>query len=327
MPPFEKSDVLTTDIKEHVSMDEPTIAAPWKHEYIIQNIVFFLYCYIAGIYGVYMCFTTAKWWSVVYMFVVFVTGTIGIIAGAHRLWAHKAFKVKKPLEIFLMLCHCLAYQRTLVTWVRDHRLHHKYSDTDADPHNSSRGFFFSHIGWLLVKNHPEVEKRKGLVDMSDVYANPVLMYQKRNAKWLLPLISFGVPVGVHYILGESFSVCWHLNILRYMLDSNLTFLTNSLAHSWGYRPYDKTMVACQNFPLLLATMGDGFHNFHHAFPWDYRGAELGNGCINHVTKFIDFCASKGWAYDLKVASESVIRNRMKRTGDGTDLWGKKLVEF
>ncbi|PZC70800.1 hypothetical protein B5X24_HaOG214885 [Helicoverpa armigera] len=226
-----------------------------------------------------------------------------------------------------MLCHCLAYQRTLVTWVRDHRLHHKYSDTDADPHNSSRGFFFSHIGWLLVKNHPEVEKRKGLVDMSDVYANPVLMYQKRNAKWLLPLISFGVPVGIHYMLGESFSVCWHLNIVRYMLDSNLTFLTNSLAHSWGYRPYDKTMVACQNFPLLLATMGDGFHNFHHAFPWDYRGAELGNGCINHVTKFIDFCASKGWAYDLKVASEGVIRNRMKRTGDGTDLWGRKMVEF
>jgi len=64
-------------------------------------------------------------------------------------------------------------------WVRDHRLHHKYSDTDADPHNAQNGFFFSHVGWLLTKKHPQViEKGKG-IDMSDLDADPVVMFQKR----------------------------------------------------------------------------------------------------------------------------------------------------
>lgn len=64
-------------------------------------------------------------------------------------------------------------------WARDHRMHHKYSETDADPHNATRGFFFSHIGWLLVRKHPDLkEKGKGL-DMSDLLADPVLRFQKK----------------------------------------------------------------------------------------------------------------------------------------------------
>ncbi|KAJ8703784.1 hypothetical protein PYW07_013078 [Mythimna separata] len=251
---------------------------------------------------------------------------LGVTAGAHRLFAHKSFKATRPLQIFLMLCHSLAYQRTLVTWVRDHRLHHKYSDTDADPHNISRGFFFSHLGWLLVKNHPEMVKRRGMVDMSDVFGNEVVMFQKRHAQWLLPLFGIIIPTLIPWLLGDSFSNSWHLNIFRYMVTSNLTFLTNSLLHSWGYKPYDKNMSASQNLPLIMMTMGEGFHNYHHAFPWDYRTGELGNNSLNCITKVIDGLEKVGLAFDLKTASEGIVEDRKRRTGDGRDLWGRENKE-
>lgn len=112
-------------------------------------------------------------------FILFVLAEIGVTAGAHRLWAHRTYKAKLPLEILLMVMNSIAFQNTAIHWVRDHRLHHKYSDTDADPHNATRGFFYSHVGWLLVKKHSEVKKRGKDLDMSDVYNNPVLRFQKK----------------------------------------------------------------------------------------------------------------------------------------------------
>lgn len=104
---------------------------------------------------------------------------LGVTAGSHRLWAHKTYKANRPLELFLMLCHCMSGQNSVIFWVRDHRLHHKYSDTDADPYNPTRGFFFSHCGWIFVKKHPEVLKRGKTIDISDVEKNPILMFQKK----------------------------------------------------------------------------------------------------------------------------------------------------
>ncbi|XP_075989029.1 acyl-CoA Delta(11) desaturase-like [Anticarsia gemmatalis] len=251
---------------------------------------------------------------------------LGVTAGAHRYFCHKSFKATLPLQIALMLFHSLAYQRTLVTWIRDHRLHHKYTDTDADPHNISRGFFYSHLGWLLVDNHPELKRRKGLVDMKDVYGSSVVMFQKRHSRWLLPLTAFIVPTLTLWVIGETLSTSWYLNILRYIILSHITFLNNSLAHYYGYKPYDKAMSASQNLPLVLLSLGEGFHNFHHAFPWDYRTGEIAGDPINTITKFIDICGKCGLAFDMKEASEELVKARMKRTGDGSDLWGSVLVK-
>lgn len=106
-------------------------------------------------------------------------GELGVTAGAHRLWSHKSYKAKLPLQIILMVLNSIAFQNSAIDWIRNHRTHHKYSDTDADPHNASRGFFYSHIGWLLVKKHPETIRRGKTVDLSDIYNNPVLRFQKK----------------------------------------------------------------------------------------------------------------------------------------------------
>lgn len=106
-----------------------------------------------------------------------------------------------------------------------------------------------------------------------------------------------------------------------MITSNLTFASNSVTHLWGYKPYDRTISACQNFHFLYLTMGEGFHNFHHVFPWDYRTGEIIGDKINLITKFIELCGKLGLAYDMKEASEDMVKSRKLRTGDGSDLWG------
>ena len=70
-------------------------------------------------------------------------------------------------------------QNSILVWARDHRAHHKYSESDADPHNVNRGFFFAHIGWLLVRKHPDVIKKGKGLDLKDLYADPVVVYQYR----------------------------------------------------------------------------------------------------------------------------------------------------
>lgn len=90
---------------------------------------------------------------------VLTANLLGVTAGAHRLWSHRSYKATLPLRIFLMLCNTVAMQNSLYEWVRDHRGHHRFSETNADPHNAKRGAFFSHVGWLCLRKHPDVIQR------------------------------------------------------------------------------------------------------------------------------------------------------------------------
>jgi stearoyl-CoA desaturase (Delta-9 desaturase) len=112
-------------------------------------------------------------------FIFAVTGSWGVAGGAHRMWCHKSYKANTKLKVLLVFFQTIAVQNCVIEWVRDHRVHHKYSDTNADPHNASRGFFFSHIGWLMCKKHPDVRKYGSRIDMSDLEAEPLLKFQEK----------------------------------------------------------------------------------------------------------------------------------------------------
>ncbi len=98
-------------------------------------------------------------------------------------------------------------QNSIFEWVRDHRVHHKYTDTDADPHNSTRGFFFSHIGWLLVHKHPEVIAKGRALPLDDVRRDSVVMFQHRSALSRFPLCKR------LYLLDQLVHVCKNLMML------------------------------------------------------------------------------------------------------------------
>ncbi|XP_047357293.1 acyl-CoA Delta-9 desaturase-like isoform X2 [Vespa velutina] len=254
----------------------------YKWKIVWRNVIAFLYLHISALYGLYMCFTVAKLITVIYTFLIGFVAGFGVTAGAHRLWAHKSYKAKWPMRVILMICQTIAFQNHIYEWVRDHRVHHKFTDTDADPHNSQRGFFFSHIGWLMLKKHPDVIKKGATIDMSDIEKDPVVVWQR-----------------------------------RYTLSLNLTWLVNSAAHIWGTKPYDSSISPTDSYSVGIAAFGEGWHNYHHVFPWDYKAAELGNYKMNFTTAIIDGFAKLGWAYDLKTVPIEMIQKRATRTGDGS----------
>ncbi|CAG2168972.1 unnamed protein product, partial [Oppiella nova] len=146
---------------------------------------------------------------------------MGVTAGAHRLWAHRSYKATLPLRALLCFLNTMAVQNDLYDWCRDHRVHHKFSETDADPHNANRGFFFSHMGWLLCKKHPDVVTKGQTVDLNDLLADPVIRFQRKHYRILVVIIAIIIPALIPYLC--------------------CTWLVNSAAHMWGQKPYDLTI--------------------------------------------------------------------------------------
>ena len=104
--------------------------------------------------------------------------------------------------------------------------------------------------------------------------------------------------------------------MRYVIVLNITWTVNSIAHMWGNKPYDKHIKPAENMVITVGAMGEGFHNYHHTFPHDYRTSEF-KLKFNLTTAFINFFAWIGWAYDRKSVSKEAIRNKMMRSGDGS----------
>ncbi|XP_030767540.1 acyl-CoA desaturase-like [Sitophilus oryzae] len=293
--------------------DKPTSKIVWR------NVVIFSILHILSIYALFLLIVGyIKRSTMIYEYIYGTFTGLGITAGAHRLWSHRSYKAKLPLRIFLMLAQSAALQNNIYVWCRDHRVHHKFTETNADPHNASRGFFFSHIGWLLCRKHKDVIEKGKLIDMSDVLEDPVVQFQ---IKYYIPLIfimAFGLPTTiVWYISGETFWICSLLNLFRYVLSLNATWLVNSAAHIWGMRPYERSIKPAENIYVSIFAYGEGWHNYHHVFPWDYKTAELGNYGFNFTTAFLDLMEKIGQATDLKTVPKHMIRKKVYRSGDGS----------
>jgi len=318
----ETLDPLLPSMQKYDGYPKEVPGPEYKMKLVWRNIILFVYLHAASVYGAYLMVTSASWPTVAWAILLYHCSGLGITAGAHRLWAHRSYKANLPLRLLLVLFNTLAFENHVIEWARDHRVHHKYSETNADPHNAKRGFFFSHVGWLLCRKHPDViEKGKGL-DISDLENDPLLKFQKKYYLILMPIVCFLLPTVIPvYVWGETWTNAWFVAALfRYTFTLNMTWLVNSAAHMWGNRPYDKFINPSQNLSVAIGALGEGWHNYHHTFPWDYKTAELGNYRANFTTAFIDFMAKIGWAYDLKTVSQDMIKKRVQRTGDGTHIF-------
>ncbi|KAM5139948.1 acyl-CoA desaturase 1-like [Callospermophilus lateralis] len=288
-----------------------------KLEYVWRNIILMSLLHLGALYGITLV-PTCKFYTLLCAYVYYLISVLGITAGAHRLWSHRTYKARLPLRLFLIFADTMAFQNDVYEWARDHRTHHKFSETHADPHNSRRGFFFSHVGWLLVRKHPAVKEKGATLDLSDLKAEKLVMFQRRYYKPAVLLMCFILPTLVPWFCwGETFlhSLCV-ATFLRYAIVLNVTWLVNSAAHLYGYRPYDKNIDSRENILVSLGAVGEGFHNYHHSFPYDYSASEY-RWHINFTTFFIDCMAVLGLAYDRKKVSKAAVLARIKRTGDGS----------
>lgn len=283
------------------------------------NVVAIIVVHLVGLYGLIFWSLNMNWKTYIWGYILGLIGGFGVTAGAHRLWAHRAYKVKTPLKIILLICYSTAGQNTVYDWVRDHRVHHKFSETDADPHNAKRGFFFAHVGWLMQRKHPEVLEKGALIDMSDITSDPVLVFHTKYFTFFKLFFCFIIPVAVPCFVWKEelrYSIVG-MAFVRYVLNLNFTWLVNSAAHIWGNKPYDKRINPVENKTVAVLAMGEGWHNYHHVFPWDYKAAELGEYKLNLTTAFIDFFARIGWAYDLKTPSPELVKKISINHGDGS----------
>jgi len=238
-------------------------------------------------------------------FILWPVSAFGITAGAHRLWSHKSYSAHWILKLALMLCNSMANQGSIYHWARDHRVHHLHSDTAADPHDRHRGFFYAHVGWLLVRKPRAVIEAGRAVDTSDLQRDGIVMLQKRLDPWWNFLWAFAVPSLASWYLWND--TLWNgflfPGVLRYVFLLHCTWAVNSVVHSDLFgnpSPYDEDSPPSESRLVSFLAMGEGWHSWHHAFPFDYAAAELGSLEQYNPTKMLlDLCALLGLVHNRK----------------------------
>ena len=188
----------------------------------------------------------------VFLFLYWLTGCIGITLCFHRLLTHRSFKTPLWLEYSMIVIGALALQGPPSQWVGDHRMHHKNSDHDQDPHTPNHGFNWAHIFWLFFEN------KSNLFAARDLMKNPFHRFLNRWF-WIfqLPLI------GLLYYLGGFSWVVWGVGV-RTAFVYHITWFINSASHTWGYQTYRTDDRSTNLWWLALISVGEGWHNNHHA---------------------------------------------------------------
>lgn len=258
----------------------------------------------------------------IFFLLMYLCSGLGVTAGGHRFWSHKSYKARLPFQIVLMIFNCISMQNNIIEWCRDHRVHHKYTETNADPHNARRGFFFAHMGWLMMKKHPDVLIKGKNIDMSDLYADPVVMFQRRHYHKLVLIFSVVLPTVIPWLCwGEDLIGSYFIFFLaRYISTLHSTWFVNSAAHLWGDQRYDRTINPRDNRFVCIASIGEGWHNYHHTFPYDYSTSEWGPR-LNMTTIILDIMAGIGLVYDRKQVSQQAIDRVRRRVGDLSNIHG------
>lgn len=262
------------------------------------------------------------WKSWVAFSVLYYLSGVGITAGAHRLWAHRSYKASFIVRVYLMICNSMANQGSILHWARDHRVHHKYAETDHDPHDATRVFFYAHVGWLLLKKSDKVKEAGKKLDFQDLYDDPVVMFQHKLDPLIEPFFCFAVPtlIGTHFCDQGAWSSFLFLGVARYCCVLNSTWLVNSLAHWIGYKPYDKSINPTENPYVSFFALGEGWHNWHHVYPWDYATSEFGIWQRWNPTKLqIDIFAFLGLVWDRKRAVDTWNAAKLRLTKQNAGL--------
>ncbi|MBZ8179086.1 MAG: acyl-CoA desaturase [Oscillatoria sp. PMC 1051.18] len=221
--------------------------------------------YITGIHLVaLLAFLPSNFtWSAVGVALLlhWVTGGLGITLGFHRLVTHRSFETPKWLEYFFVFCGTLAAEGGPIAWVGMHRIHHLYSDTEKDPHDSNRGFWWSHLNWMLHEIPQDSELPRYTKDIADDRVYQFLQ------KYFIPIqVVFGLFL---FWLGGWSWVVWGI-FVRLVVVFHCTWFVNSASHQFGYQTYESGDRSRNCWWVALLTYGEGWHNNHHAFQYSAR---------------------------------------------------------
>lgn len=196
----------------------------------------------------------------VFVFLYWLTASMGITMGFHRYLAHRSFKLNRIGQFIVYLAGTLAVQGTPLTWAATHRLHHRKSDKPGDPHSPRDGNWWSHILWLFVTRRKEEDRMLYRRYTPDLINDPMLRFFEVTFIWWTVALAIGL-----YLWGGLPFVLWGV-CLRMTLVHHNTWFVNSATHLWGYRTYETTDDSKNLWWVALLTFGEGWHNNHHAHP-------------------------------------------------------------
>ena len=207
-------------------------------------------------------------WLWLSFFILVMWNGLSITAGYHRLWAHKSYNAHFIIRLLFALGGALALQNSIKIWCSNHRNHHRHvDDLDKDPYPARRGFWFAHIGWMF-RDYAAAEVDES--NIKDLMKDPLVRIQHDYYWPLVFLTNACLPFALGWFSGDAIGGLLLLGCLRLVVCHHTTFLINSLAHSWGQQPYSDDNSSRDNPVIAWLTFGEGYHNFHHTFQWDYR---------------------------------------------------------
>lgn len=242
-----------------------------KPPVIWLNVLLFLVSFILAVvitpwYGYEYGYGIEHW---IWLAVAFSFCNLSITAGYHRLWSHKTYQAHPALRVIFALGGAFALQNSALHWSSDHRVHHKHVDNnDKDPYSAKRGFWFSHIGWMLRHYNQDTYSDYG--NCRDLQKDWVVVWQHKYYLALAIATNIGIPVMLGFLYNDIIGMLLIVGALRLVLSHHTTFFINSLAHIWGNQPYTDKNTARDNGVLAFFTFGEGYHNYHHIFENDYR---------------------------------------------------------
>ncbi|KAF9235421.1 delta 9-fatty acid desaturase protein [Melanogaster broomeanus] len=207
----------------------------------------------------------------------------GLTAGYHRLWTHRAYNATKTLEYILAILGVGVVEGSIAWW--------------------ARGLLYSHIGWMIFKPR----RKPGPADVSDLRSNPVVKWQHKYYLLLAFMMAIVVPTTVAgYGWGDWRGGFVWAGLLRLVFVQHSTFCVNSLCHWVGDQPYDDKLTPKDCVLTAVITMGEGYHNFHHQFPMDYRNGHKWHH-YDPSKWFIWTCEKLGLATHLKTFSDNEVQ--------------------
>lgn len=228
------------------------------------TIGFFVFLHIGALFAFMP--SLFSWKAVaLFVFLYWLTASIGICLGFHRYLTHKGLEVPQWLGYLLVFCGTLACENGPLKWVAHHRMHHGGSDTDKDPHNAKRGFWWAHLYWM-VYFQPKFDRKEVLDSYSRDLATDKF-YSFLDKYFVMIQVALGLALLA--IGGWSF-VVWGV-FLRLVVVYHVTWLVNSAAHTFGYKNFQlKDDLSTNCWWVGLLAFGEGWHNNHHAFAQSAR---------------------------------------------------------
>ena len=262
------------------------------HAFLLATLPFYFYYAPPGLSMILV--TIALW---------FTSGT-GITAGYHRFYSHRSFKTNPIIETVMLFFATLTMQSSALKWASDHRNHHAFVDTDADPYAITKGFWYAHMLWLFDSTGAVNTKV-----VSDLMNNKLVMFQHRHYKSLFLGCNAFVWLSVGWLLNDYWGAFFMAVWVRILVVHHCTWFINSLAHYWGSKTFSQEHTAVDNYIIALFTFGEGYHNYHHTFPNDFRN---GTRWFHYdPTKWILWTLSKlGLAHALKRMDNTLIKKKI-----------------